>query len=63
MSSGLGRRLPSLSRRMGEPPGVVAGDSCGVATGVSHGELMPEPRPGMEATAERTRSLAILCGR
>lgn len=64
MSDILGRRLPSLSRTIGEPPGVVAGDSCGVARGVSQGEAVPEllPRPDMEWTAERTRSLAILCG-
>lgn len=55
MSSALGRRLPSLSRRMGEPPGVVAGDSRGVATGVSHGDEGLELRPEMDETAERTR--------
>ena len=54
MSAALGRRLPSLSRRTGEPPGVVAGDSKGVATGVSQGELTPgRGPPEKDEAAER----------
>lgn len=64
MSSGLGRVLPSMPLWTGEPPGVVAGDSKGVAIGVSQGELETLGRPPSEAEKEETaaRKLADIVG-